>query len=72
MAAALKLDYSYQIEENNEYEELIKRIRKLIFEKNSIPQKTTSKPVFAGNPLEKNDGKKLKTYSLDDNPKPIA
>ena len=71
MAAALKLDYSYPIEENDKYAELIERIRKKIF-KNGIPQKTAPKPDFAGNPPEKNDGKILKTSSSDDNPKPIA
>ena len=71
MAAALKLDYSYQIEENDkEVELIIERIRKRIF-KNGIPQKTATKQDFTGNPPEKNDGKILKTSSSDEKSKSI-
>ena len=71
MAAALKLDYSYQIEENDKKKELIiERIRKFICE-NGIPQKAALKEDFGGNPPEKNDGKRVKTTCLEEDSKYI-
>jgi len=66
MAAALKSDYSYQIEEDEKNADLfIERLRKLIF-KNGAPQKEALKPDFAGTPLRSNDGQRVKTSSKDD------
>jgi len=66
MAAALKSDYSYQIEENDkERELLIERIRKLIF-KDGIPKRTASKQDFSGNPPQTNVWKIVKPSSQED------
>ena len=69
MAAALKSDYYYQNEENDKKRELfLEGLSKLIF-KDGIPKRVASKPDFAGNPPQTNDGKIVKPSSQEDTTK---